>query len=122
MLGRPAWPSSCVQFLSQHPDGELDILSFAGKDASAKFDMIHPLDVIVKYAPEAIIGSLGLVVNQVVLTRPTSQRSHKLLRLVLREGGRRIALKQQEPKGQNGWIQKGWPSRRAAKSRERRRP
>ena len=44
---------------SLHPDGELDILSFAGKDASAEFDMFHPLGVIVNFAQEAIIASLG---------------------------------------------------------------
>ena len=38
-------------FLSLHPDGELDILSFAGKDASAEFDMFHPLGVIVNFVP-----------------------------------------------------------------------
>ena len=46
-------------FLSLHPNGELDILSFAGKDASAEFDMFHPLVVIVNFAQEAIIVSLG---------------------------------------------------------------
>merc|ERR1712012_644998 len=48
-----------ANFLSQHPGGELAILTFAGKDASAEFDMIHPPDVIEKYAPDAIIGKLG---------------------------------------------------------------
>jgi len=48
-----------TNFLSQHPGGELAILTFAGKDASAEFDMIHPPDVIEKYAPDAIIGKLG---------------------------------------------------------------
>ena len=46
-------------FLSQHPDGELDILTFARKDASAVFDLIHPSDVIEKYAPFAVIGTIG---------------------------------------------------------------
>merc|ERR1711972_233820 len=46
-------------FLSQHPGGELAILTFAGKDATEEFNMIHPPDVIGKYAPDAIIGSLG---------------------------------------------------------------
>merc|ERR1719284_1906775 len=46
-------------FLSQHPGGELAILTFAGKDASAEFDMIHPPDVIEKYAPDAVIGAVG---------------------------------------------------------------
>merc|ERR1712079_663404 len=48
-----------TSFLSQHPGGELAILTFAGKDATAEFDMIHPPDVIEKYAPDAIIGKLG---------------------------------------------------------------
>ena len=46
-------------FLSQHPDGELAILTFAGKDATAEFDMIHPPHVVEKYAPDAIIGMAG---------------------------------------------------------------
>ena len=46
-------------FLSQHPGGELAILTFAGKDAAAEFDMIHPRDVVEKYAPDAIIGVVG---------------------------------------------------------------
>merc|ERR1712007_403517 len=48
-----------TNFLSQHPGGELAILTFAGKDATEEFDMIHPPDVIEKYAPDAIIGKLG---------------------------------------------------------------
>jgi len=48
-----------TNFLSQHPGGELAILTFAGKDATAEFDMIHPPDVVGKYAPDAIIGKLG---------------------------------------------------------------
>merc|ERR1711915_733662 len=48
-----------TSFLSQHPGGELAILTFAGKDATAEFDMIHPPDVVGKYAPDAIIGSVG---------------------------------------------------------------
>jgi len=48
-----------TSFLSSHPGGELAILTFAGKDATAEFDMIHPPDVISKYAPDAVIGVLG---------------------------------------------------------------
>merc|ERR1711933_469195 len=48
-----------TSFLSQHPGGELAILTFAGKDATEEFNMIHPPDVIQKYAPDAIIGALG---------------------------------------------------------------
>merc|ERR1719156_135838 len=48
-----------TSFLSQHPGGELAILTFGGKDATEEFNMIHPPDVIPKYAPDAIIGTLG---------------------------------------------------------------
>merc|ERR1711953_584522 len=48
-----------TNFLASHPGGELAILTFAGKDATAEFDMIHPPDVISKYAPDAVIGVLG---------------------------------------------------------------
>jgi len=48
-----------TSFLAEHPGGELAILTFAGKDATAEFDMIHPPDVIQKYAPNAVIGVLG---------------------------------------------------------------
>merc|ERR1712060_1003016 len=48
-----------TKFLPDHPGGVLAILTFAGKDATAEFDMIHPPDVISKYAPDAIIGQVG---------------------------------------------------------------
>jgi len=48
-----------TSFLSEHPGGELAILTFAGKDATEEFNMIHPPDVIPKYAPDAIIGMVG---------------------------------------------------------------
>merc|ERR1719146_517378 len=48
-----------TNFLSQHPGGELAIITFGGKDATEEFNMIHPPDVIPKYAPDAIIGVLG---------------------------------------------------------------
>eukprot|EP00405_Crypthecodinium_cohnii_P025458 CAMPEP_0206489994 /NCGR_PEP_ID=MMETSP0324_2-20121206/43702_1 /ASSEMBLY_ACC=CAM_ASM_000836 /TAXON_ID=2866 /ORGANISM="Crypthecodinium cohnii, Strain Seligo" /LENGTH=1124 /DNA_ID=CAMNT_0053970041 /DNA_START=42 /DNA_END=3416 /DNA_ORIENTATION=+ len=48
-----------TKFLSEHPGGELAILTFAGKDASEEFNMIHPPDVIPKYAPDSVIGKLG---------------------------------------------------------------
>ena len=34
-------------------------VTFAGEDASEEFNMIHPPDVIGKYAPDAVIGLLG---------------------------------------------------------------
>merc|ERR1719353_2735836 len=48
-----------TSFLSEHPGGELAILTFAGKDATEEFNMIHPPDVVGKYAPDAIIGEIG---------------------------------------------------------------
>jgi len=48
-----------TKFLGEHPGGELAILTFAGKDATEEFNMIHPPDVIGKYAPEAVIGRVG---------------------------------------------------------------
>merc|ERR1712045_670229 len=48
-----------TKFLGEHPGGELAILTFAGKDATEEFDMIHPPDVIGKYAPDAVIGVIG---------------------------------------------------------------
>merc|ERR1719263_2225476 len=48
-----------TSFLSEHPGGELAILTFAGKDATEEFNMIHPPDVVSKYAPSSIIGKVG---------------------------------------------------------------
>jgi len=49
-----------TDFLKDHPGGELAILTFAGKDATEEFDMIHPPDVIEKYLPAtAILGMVG---------------------------------------------------------------
>merc|ERR1712178_460072 len=48
-----------TSFLKDHPGGELAIVTFAGKDATEEFNMIHPPDVIGKYAPDAVIGQLA---------------------------------------------------------------
>merc|ERR1719231_480070 len=49
-----------TDFLKDHPGGELAILTFAGKDATEEFDMIHPPDVIEKYLPaSAVLGMVG---------------------------------------------------------------
>merc|ERR1711957_970634 len=48
-----------TDFLGDHPGSELAILTFAGKDATEEFNMIHPPDVVGKYAPDAIIGVIG---------------------------------------------------------------
>ena len=61
-----------TKFLPDHPGGELAILTFAGKDATAEFNMIHPPDVIGKYAPDAVIGKVGAAPG---LLRRDSRRS-----------------------------------------------
>merc|ERR1711871_1573557 len=48
-----------TKFLGDHPGGELAILTFAGKDATEEFNMIHPPDVVGKYAPDSVIGVVG---------------------------------------------------------------
>merc|ERR1719487_3032553 len=49
-----------TEFLKDHPGGELAILTFAGKDATEEFNMIHPPDVIDKYLPkDKVLGMVG---------------------------------------------------------------
>jgi len=48
-----------TNFLASHPGGELAIITFGGKDATEEFNMIHPPDVIPKYAPDVVIGTVG---------------------------------------------------------------
>jgi cytochrome b involved in lipid metabolism len=45
-------------FMHDHPGGKKAILLFAGKDASEEFNMLHKPDVVAKYAPESILGTL----------------------------------------------------------------
>lgn len=47
-----------TSFLSDHPGGKMAIMTFAGKDASEMFNMVHESDVIEKFAPECVIGTL----------------------------------------------------------------
>jgi len=47
-----------TNFLPDHPGGKKAILLFAGRDASEEFNMLHKPDVIPKYAPDAVIGTL----------------------------------------------------------------
>ena len=46
-------------FSSQHPEGELPILTFAVKGASVEFGMIQLRDVIERCVSDAIIGVVG---------------------------------------------------------------
>ncbi|KAF9969523.1 hypothetical protein BGZ73_008103 [Actinomortierella ambigua] len=47
------------KFLPDHPGGKKAILIYAGRDATAEFNMMHKPDVVEKYAPESIIGVLS---------------------------------------------------------------
>jgi predicted heme/steroid binding protein len=47
-----------TKFLPDHPGGKIAIMTFAGQDASAEFNMLHDPNVIDKYAPDAVIGTL----------------------------------------------------------------
>lgn len=59
-----------TEFLPEHPGGEKIILKYAGKDATKKFDPIHPKDVLDKYLDQS--KHLG----EVVKTEKTPQE-HK---------------------------------------------
>jgi len=47
-----------TKFLPDHPGGKKSILQFRGKDASEEFNMLHEKNVIEKYAPYTVIGTL----------------------------------------------------------------
>ena len=55
-------------FFSQHPGSELAILTFAGKDATPEFVMIHPPDVVEKYVPDTVLV-LPIEMHGAVATR-----------------------------------------------------
>ncbi|ORY98452.1 FAD binding domain-domain-containing protein [Syncephalastrum racemosum] len=47
-----------TDFLDEHPGGKKAIMIYAGRDATEEFNMLHKPDVVQKYAPYAIIGTL----------------------------------------------------------------
>lgn len=47
-----------TKFLPDHPGGKKAIMIYAGKDASEEFNMMHKPEVVEKYAPETVIGTL----------------------------------------------------------------
>jgi flavocytochrome c len=48
-----------THFLKDHPGGKQAILLFAGKDATAEFNMLHKPEVVQKYAANCILGTLA---------------------------------------------------------------
>ena len=52
------WSVTCSYLFTDHPGGKMAIMTFAGKDASEMFNMVHEGDVIEKFAPECVIGTL----------------------------------------------------------------
>jgi flavocytochrome c len=48
----------CTNFMPDHPGGKKAIMIYAGKDATEEFLMMHKEEVIEKYAPEVVIGTL----------------------------------------------------------------
>jgi len=47
-----------TKFLPDHPGGKKAILLYAGRDATEEFLMLHNRNVIEKYAPDTVIGTL----------------------------------------------------------------
>jgi len=54
---------NATPFLDKHPGGKAAIMLYAGKDATTEFNMIHKPDVVLKYAPETIIGVVQTKLN-----------------------------------------------------------
>ncbi|KZP03959.1 FMN-linked oxidoreductase [Athelia psychrophila] len=56
-----------TEFLPEHPGGASAILEYAGKDATAAYDLIHPLDSLVKNLPkEKHLGKLNCAAAKTV--------------------------------------------------------
>lgn len=47
-----------TEFMDDHPGGRMAIMTFAGRDATEEFNMLHDSNVVSKYAPETVIGVL----------------------------------------------------------------
>ena len=48
-----------TKFLADHPGGKKAILMYAGKDATAEFEMLHKPDIINKYGKDFKVGPLS---------------------------------------------------------------
>jgi len=49
-----------TKFLDDHPGGKMAIMTFAGRDASEEFNMVHEAGTLEKYASDFILGNLKL--------------------------------------------------------------
>jgi flavocytochrome c len=47
-----------TSFLDDHPGGKMAIMTFAGRDATEEFNMVHDDGVVEKYAAQCIVGNL----------------------------------------------------------------
>jgi len=48
-----------TEFMHDHPGGKMAIMTFAGRDATEEFNMVHEDGVVQKYAAETVIGTLA---------------------------------------------------------------
>lgn len=48
-----------TEFMDDHPGGKMAIMTFAGRDATEEFNMVHEEGVVQKYAAETVIGKLA---------------------------------------------------------------
>lgn len=46
------------KFMHEHPGGKQALMLFAGRDATEEFNMLHKPDVVAKYAPDTVLGTL----------------------------------------------------------------
>jgi flavocytochrome c len=47
-----------TEFMNDHPGGKMAIMTFAGKDSTEEFNMVHDKNVVDKYASDCIVGTL----------------------------------------------------------------
>lgn len=66
-----------THFINDHPGGALSILTYAGKDATTEFDMVHPAGALDKYASGMVIGLLKSAAPDVI--SPQDSTESKLL-------------------------------------------
>jgi len=58
-----------TKFLAEHPGGEGVILKYAGRDATAAFDPIHPKDILTTLPPGHYVGDVDPSTGKIKLDR-----------------------------------------------------